>query len=86
MLQYAAEVAYRSTRGKPPAGSVAASLLAAFEGADPEDVVGWLGDLLKRLFRDAKVPAGRVSARGDRYSIIDGALQEFVAWENLPWE
>lgn len=86
MLQHAADVAYRSTRGKPSQGSVAASLLAASDEADPEEISGELGDVLTRLFRDAKVSAGRVSARGDRYSILDSALQEFVAWENMPWE
>ncbi len=86
MLQHAAGVAHRSTRGKPSQGSVAASLLAASEDDDPEETAGELGDVLTRLFRDAKVPAGRVNAHGDRYSIIDSALQEFVAWENMPWQ
>ena len=86
MLQHAAGVAYRSTRGKPSQGSVAASLLAVSEEADPEEMADELGDVLTRLFRDAKVSAGRVNAQGDGYSIIDGALQEFAAWENMPWE
>lgn len=65
---------------------MAASLLAASEEADPEDIAGKLGDALTQLFHDAKVRAGRVNAHGDRYSIIDSALQEFVEWENMPWE
>jgi hypothetical protein len=86
MLQHAAGVAYRSTRGKAPRGSVAASFLAASETADPEEIAAELGDVLARLFGDAKVADERVNARGDPYSIIDGALEEFVAWENMPWE
>ncbi len=86
MLEHAAGVVYRSTRGRPSQGSVAASLLAASEEADPEEIASELGDVLTRLFRDAKVSPVRVSARGDRYSIIDSALQEFVAWESMPWE
>lgn len=86
MLQHATGVAYRSTRGKAPRGSVAASFLAASETADPGEIAAELGDVLERLFRDAKVPAERVNARGDPYSIIDSALEEFVAWENMPWE
>lgn len=86
MLQHAAGVAYRHNRGKTPQESVAISLLTASEEVDPEEVAGELGDVLTRLFGDAKVLAERVNARGDPYSIIDSALQEFVAWENMPWE
>lgn len=52
----------------------------------PQELGGELGDLLTHLFRAAKVSATRVSARGERYSIIDGALREFVTWEHMPWE
>jgi hypothetical protein len=86
MLQHATVRADRSTRGKPPQGSVAASLLAASEEADPQEIASELGDVLTRLFRDAKVSGGRVSARGEQYSIIESALEEFVAWENMSWE
>ena len=86
MLQHAAAAAYRGMRGKPAHGSVAASLLSASAGADPQEIAGELGDVLTHLFRDAEVSAARVSARGERYSIIDGALREFVTWENMPWE
>ena len=65
---------------------MAGSFLVAIEELDPERLDPVIGDLLRRLFRDAKVSADRVSARGERYSIIDAAIQEFVAWENMPWE
>ena len=45
-----------------------------------------LPDVLRGLFRDAKVAAQRVSARGDRYSMIDGVLQEYLNWESMLWE
>jgi hypothetical protein len=86
MLQHAACVAYRSTRGKGAQGSVAASLLAASEEGDPEQIANELGDVLTRLLHDAGVSARRVNAHGDRYSIIDSALQEFAAWESMPWD
>ena len=86
MLQHAASVACRATRGEPPQGSVAASLLLASEEADPEEIGNELDDVIRRLFRDAKVHAERTNVRGNRYSIIDSAIQEFVTWENMPWE
>lgn len=86
MLQYAADVGYRSTHGKAPQGSVAASLLTTSEGVDAEEIGRELGDVLRRLLRDAKVSATRVSARGDRYSILDDAIHEYLYWESMPWE
>ncbi|MBI5711026.1 MAG: hypothetical protein HZC42_12115 [Candidatus Eisenbacteria bacterium] len=45
-----------------------------------------IGDVVGRLFRDARVSADRINARGDPCSIVDSALQEFISWENMPWE
>ncbi len=86
MLQHAARIARKRWRGRPPQGSVAASLLRAEEEPDPDFVRDEIGDALKRLFRDSGVLSDRVSARGESYSILDAAIQEFVCWENMPWE
>lgn len=85
MLQQAAHIAAKSS-GKPKRGSVAESLLRATEEPDPDEVGSHIADLVARLFRDARVSPRRVSADGDEYTIIDGTLQEFAAWENMPWE
>jgi hypothetical protein len=86
MLQQATYIAVKSSRGKPQRGSVAESLLRATGEPDPDEVGSYIGDLVTRLFRDARVSPGRVSADGDEYTILDGALQEFAAWDNMPWE
>ncbi|MDP3936539.1 MAG: hypothetical protein Q8R92_00190 [Deltaproteobacteria bacterium] len=86
MLQHAASVAFRAARGKPLQGSVDESLLLASETSDPEEIGDELGDVLRRLLRDAKVHAERVNARRERYSVIDSAIQEFATWESMPWE
>jgi hypothetical protein len=69
-----------------PERSAAASLFQAAEEADPEQVADQIGDLVEGLSRDAKVARRRVSARGDQYSILDSAIQEFASWYAMPWE
>jgi hypothetical protein len=61
-------------------------LIQAAEEANPEQVASQIGDLVERLFRDAKVTSRRVNARGDEYSVLDCAIQEFVSWYAMPWE
>ena len=65
MLQCAAASAHKRFGSKPPDGSVAASLLDALESTDPDSAAAELGDLVERLFRDAKVGHARINARGD---------------------
>ena len=86
MLTYAVAVAYKEHGTDAEKGSVAHSLLLASEAVDPDDAMDALGDMVKQLFRDAKVTYGRVSSRGDEYSIVEGAIYEFVNWYNMPWE
>lgn len=38
------------------------------------------------LFKDAEVEYERMSSRGDPYSIVENAIDDFIAWENMPWE
>ena len=45
-----------------------------------------IGDLVERLFLDAKATGKRVTARGAEYSILDNAIQEFTSWYGMSWE
>jgi hypothetical protein len=86
MLRHALDIAVARFGEHAPEGSAAASLIQAAEEADPEQVADQIGDLVERLFRDAKVAGRRVNARGDEYSILDSAIQEFASWYAMPWE
>jgi hypothetical protein len=86
MLQYAAERAHQRSRGAPREGSVAAALLNASEHEEDAAPAGDLAELVERLFQDAKVKSRRASRRGEQYSLVDAAIQEFVRWDSMPWE
>lgn len=86
MLQYAAERADQQSRGAPREGSVAAALLNASEHEEDGTPAAELAALVERLFRDAGVKSRRVDSRGERYSLVDAAIQEFVRWDSMPWE
>ena len=85
MLTYASSIAYKEQKNAEE-GSVAYSLLAASEASDPDEAMDILEDVVKQLFRDAKVKYGRVSSRGDEYSIAESAVYEFINWYSMPWE
>ena len=42
--------------------------------------------MVEQLFKDAKVKHKRDSSRGKSYSIIEDATEEFIRWDNMPWE
>lgn len=86
MLQHAAAIAAGRSRSRAPGDSVVASLLDALDTPDPEAAIVDLQDVVGQLFRDARVSADRVNARGDGYSIADAAIAEFVQWGLMPWE
>jgi hypothetical protein len=86
MLRHAADIAVTRFGEDAPERSAAASLIEAAEEADPEQVTDQIGDLVARLFRDAKVTGSRVNARGDEYSLLDSGIQEFASWYAMPWE
>lgn len=86
MLRYAATLAAEQFGSGPPAGSTAASLLDAAETPDPEGAIAELGAVVGQLFRDARVSSDRVNVRGDRYSVADAAIIEFMNWDLMPWE
>ena len=86
MLQHSFVVALDRTRSRTAAGASARALLRAADALDVTRRDGEIPGILARLFRDAGVEPDRVSRRGDAYSIIETAIEEFVSWENMPWE
>ena len=85
MIQYASVMAAKHEDADKE-GSVAWNLVAATETPDPDEVAGYLMDAIQQLFRDAKVRSSRRSSKGVSYSIAEDAIQEFVRWEDMPWE
>jgi len=85
MLHYASASA-ANNKDVDKEGSVAWNLVAATETPDPDEVAGYLMDAIQQLFRDAKVRSSRKSSKGASYSIAEDAIQEFVRWEDMPWE
>jgi len=83
MLQYAASVAEADDDDED---SIANSLIASTEVYDPEDVKKLLHGAVTRLFKDASVEFQRTSARGEDYSILETAYEEYLSWFNMPWE
>lgn len=85
MLQYASVVAAKHN-DVDKEGSVAWRLTAAIETSDPEEVSELLLGLIKQLFDDAGVKSSRTNAKGVPYSIAEDAIEEYVRWEDMPWE
>jgi hypothetical protein len=83
MLQYAASVAEADDDDED---AIANSLIASTEVFDPEDVKKLLHGAVTRLFKDAGVEFQRTSARGEDYSILETAYEEYISWFNMPWE
>ena len=86
MLQYAVIVAASQRRHRSARNSAAATLLRAVEELDPQSANEELRALIGQLFRDARVSPDRVNARGQAYCITDSAIEEFIRWEDMPWE
>lgn len=80
MLQYA------STQDAKKGRAVVDLLQAAHEDGEYGETSDKIEKLLERLFKDAKVKYKRTSSRGQSYSIIDDAIEEFAAWHNMRWE
>ena len=85
MLHYASALAAKH-KDADEEGSVAWNLVAATETPDPGEVGEYLMDAIQQLFRDAKVRSSRKNSKGVSYSIAEDAIQEFVRWEDMPWE
>ncbi len=86
MLQYAYSMAEDKRDEATDENSIIQSLLASTEAFEASEVRALLHDAVTRLFEDAGVEYGRISARGDSYSIVDGAYEEYIHWFDMPWE
>ena len=85
MLQYAQDLAHE----KAESNSKAKQLSAIFEEAHEQSMDGDTKELLalaELLLTDAGVRYKRTSSRGQNYSIAEEAVQEFLRWEDMPWE
>jgi hypothetical protein len=45
-----------------------------------------LAEIVEQLFRDAGVKSIRADRGGQRYSLVDAAIEEFIRWDSMPWE
>lgn len=86
MYQYATEKAERLSKRERADGSLAASLVTAYDTADPKEVKAQIRDAVLRLFKDAGVEHERISAGGEKYSIADASFTEYADWYNYPWD
>jgi hypothetical protein len=86
MLHYAASVAEPNQAKEADDGSLASALIQATEVGDPSEVKELIHDAVVQLFKEAKVPFERTSARGTQYSIAEEAYTEFIHWYDMPWE
>ena len=84
MLQVAYEIAGEKEKSNAKAKKLAELIENAFEGE--EDGIAQLTSLAEELFRDAGVSFRRANRRGQGYSIAEDAAQQFLHWEDMPWE
>lgn len=86
MLQYAASVSESDWNDTEDESSLSIALMKATEAGDPSELDDLIHDAVDQLFKEAKVPFERTSARGTQYSIADEAYEEFIHWYDMPWE
>lgn len=87
MLQHAACVAYDAKRRRRKSvAMVDEALLNALAEPEPGGENEELASIIVKLFDDARVPYVRTNRRGDDYSLVDGSIEEFIRWFNMPWE
>lgn len=84
MLQVAYEIAGEKAKSNAKAKKLSELIENAFEGE--EDGIERLTSLAEELFRDAGVSSKRANQRGQGYSIAEDAAQQFLHWEDMPWE
>jgi hypothetical protein len=86
MLQFAAGAAWERYGKHPEEGSVAASLFAAIEGGDHDEIVADLADFVGQLFRDAGAATTRRGTRHRGYKLgppedlVARSILEYVDW------
>jgi hypothetical protein len=86
MLQYAVVMATAKSAKERDGRSLVASLLEASEANDPSEVEDLIHDAVVQLFKDAKMRFERADTRGVKYSLAEEAYEEFIHWDDMPWE
>lgn len=85
MLHYAYAVSSSKSATQTKARHLFELFESAIEGQDEHDLQPVV-ELVETLFDDAGVAYQRSSRRGAPYSIATEAVNEFITWENMPWE
>jgi hypothetical protein len=81
--------AYAVSSSKKATQTKAQHLFELFESAlegQGENDLQPVVELVEALFDDAGVQYQRSNRRGEAYSIAVEAVNEFITWENMPWE
>jgi hypothetical protein len=86
MLQYAAVAANQADADALAENPVAAALIASADAFEPEEVDFLLGKVVMQLFKDAGVEYQRQSKRGQDYTILETAYEEYIHWFDMPWD
>lgn len=86
MLQYAYSMAENQGEEDLDENSVAKSLRDSMDVFDVSEVEELLNDVVIQLFRDAGVQYARTSSRGQDYSILEEAYDQYLHWSDMPWE
>jgi hypothetical protein len=86
MLQYTYQLAYQIPNRSEDEHSTAMSIIDAAEAGNTDHIKGLIHDIVDQLFMDAGVEYERVSKRGEHYSIVDEAYNEFASWFDYPWD
>jgi hypothetical protein len=60
-------------------------MLSAFETGFDE-AQEWLFPVVKELFMDAGLRWEKTNSKGQKYSVIGAAINEFYHWHDMPWE
>lgn len=84
-LHYIHDIAEQKRDVNPAAERFAELADSLFDDYDENSHIE-LEKSLKSVFKDAKVKFNRTASRGDSYSIVDDAMEEFITWFNMPWE
>ena len=85
MLQIAYEMALEKEKTNAKAKRVAEIFANACE-CEEESEMAPLINLTEKLFKDAGVSFGRANRKGVGYSIAEEAVQQFLHWDDMPWE
>lgn len=86
MLRYATIVAFEKDKEEKDSETVANNLQIADELNDFEEIKMLLLEPLEKLFDDSNTRHERTDHQGNRYSILDSAIHEYMNWYEMSWE